>query len=482
MAIKVEKLTKLMLGQQGENNAVTIETDVSDWQTAHPGADIYVMHRRPGEYIPYRVVNTTIDGSLLKWPVGSTDTAKFGTGYAEFRAVKDGVLVKSALVTTVIDKSIQPEQEPDPATKLWIDRLEGTAAQAEQAAGNATSAVAQLEPRFANLEASSENLHNRLYSITEEVESAPKRESMEYTAFMDVGYYGGVIGAEADTHYNIFSFPCIAGDTYHIVVNNTYTIDKFVAQPAVGVKYNARLTTVSKTDAPKGYDFVPDYTGWVALRCQLSTTSVSVEHIYTNTVFTAIDLVARQSGGSSVLLAENEGFTESRDFEINNDGSGMNIIVYCDAYYSGEAPHVYAVYPKYGSTMAYPITGKRQEWRLPPMQDTDSIMLRMDIPAGTTIYINRLGYRYDNAVRHGAIQYHSHFGVHAPSQTVNAAINAAKLGFNSFIVVPQHTADGVLVCCHDPEFKGVTIADKTLLELKAIDYNGDVIATVDEIF
>lgn len=91
-----------------------------------------MVHRRPSERIPYRVQGTQVVDGILKWVVSDVDTAKYGTGYAEFRAAQDGALVKSKLVVTNIDKAIEGElgPVPDSATQIWINRLEATAARA----------------------------------------------------------------------------------------------------------------------------------------------------------------------------------------------------------------------------------------------------------------------------------------------------------------------------------------------------------------
>lgn len=207
-------------------------------------------------------------------------------------------------------------------------------------------------------------------------------------------------------------------------------------------------------------------------------------------IYHFVDKQEQEIDKISDILLKNETLTETTRFTIKNALPETNVIISCKATFTGNPMQVYAVYPN-GNTLKYPVHGEHtQEWRIPPMdENTGSITLVAEIPSGSSTHVESLRYRFDNAVRQGAILYHSHFGIQAPAQTVKAALNAAKAGFRSLIMVPKETAsfdadgDVILVANHDDTKAGITLKTATIEQIKTINMGGgEKMATIEELF
>ena len=131
MAFDVCKLSRLMLGRQGENAATVIEIDVSEWMAQWPYADYQVLHQRDDEDVPYEV-EAVLNGSVLEWTVTDTDTAIPGKGYAEIRALEGDLIKKSRRIETYVEEALGSAtgEAPSPldnwAAKLRIAILSAT--------------------------------------------------------------------------------------------------------------------------------------------------------------------------------------------------------------------------------------------------------------------------------------------------------------------------------------------------------------------
>lgn len=105
MAFDVCKLSRLLLGRQGENAATVISIDVSDWLGRWPDATIQLLHLRHDEQTPYDV-HAQLTGEYLEWTVSDADTAIPGKGMAEIRAIEGDVLKKSRLIETIVEPAM----------------------------------------------------------------------------------------------------------------------------------------------------------------------------------------------------------------------------------------------------------------------------------------------------------------------------------------------------------------------------------------
>lgn len=105
MKYDVTKGGYILLGRCGENLARTVEIDVSEYLKEYPGAVVTLLHRRHGESGIYPVAAQLRDGCLV-WQPTSADTAIVGDGEAEVRVTVNGVLAKSKILSTMVDKSL----------------------------------------------------------------------------------------------------------------------------------------------------------------------------------------------------------------------------------------------------------------------------------------------------------------------------------------------------------------------------------------
>lgn len=123
MKYDVTKGGYILLGRCGENLARTVEIDVSEYLVEYPGAVVTLLHRRHGESGIYPVAAELRDGCLV-WQPTSADTAIVGDGEAEVRVTVNGVLAKSKILSTMVDKSLtgQETDAPEPGMD-WVDKI-----------------------------------------------------------------------------------------------------------------------------------------------------------------------------------------------------------------------------------------------------------------------------------------------------------------------------------------------------------------------
>lgn len=148
MKYDVTKGGYILLGRCGENLARTVEIDVSEYLVEYPGAVVTLLHRRHGESGIYPVAAELRDGCLI-WQPTSADTAIAGSGEAEVRVTVNGVLAKSKILSTMVDKSLtgQETDAPEPGMD-WVDKITAAIGSVQNMKAEAES-VAYDEPATA---------------------------------------------------------------------------------------------------------------------------------------------------------------------------------------------------------------------------------------------------------------------------------------------------------------------------------------------
>ena len=148
----------ILLGRCGENLARTVEIDVSEYLAEYPGAVVTLLHRRHGESGIYPVAAELRDGCLV-WQPTSGDTAIVGDGEAEVRVTVDGVLAKSKILSTVVDKSLtgQETDAPEPGMD-WVDKITTAIGSVQNMKAEAES-VAYGEPATAEYDGKTGTMH-----------------------------------------------------------------------------------------------------------------------------------------------------------------------------------------------------------------------------------------------------------------------------------------------------------------------------------
>lgn len=158
MKYDVTKGGYILLGRCGENLARTVEIDVSEYLVEYPGAVVTLLHRRHGESGIYPVAAELRDGCLV-WQPTSADTAIVGDGEAEVRVTVDGVLAKSKILSTMVDKSLTGQETDVPeASKGWVDAVISAVGNVQNMKAEAES-VAYGEPATAEYDGKTGTMH-----------------------------------------------------------------------------------------------------------------------------------------------------------------------------------------------------------------------------------------------------------------------------------------------------------------------------------
>lgn len=158
MKYDVTKGGYILLGRCGENLARTVEIDVSEYLMEYPGAVVTLLHRRHGESGIYPVAVELRDGCLV-WQPTSADTAIVGDGEAEVRVTVNGVLAKSKILSTMVDKSLtgQETDAPEPGMD-WVDKITTAIGNVQNMKAEAES-VAYGEPASAEYDGKTGTMH-----------------------------------------------------------------------------------------------------------------------------------------------------------------------------------------------------------------------------------------------------------------------------------------------------------------------------------
>lgn len=158
MKYDVTKGGYILLGRCGENLARTVEIDVSEYLKEFPGAVVTLLHRRHGESGIYPVAVELRDGCLV-WQPTSADTAIAGSGEAEVRVTVDGVLAKSKILSTMVDKSLTGQETDVPeASKGWVDAVINAVGNVQNMKADAES-VAYGTPATAEYDGKTGTMH-----------------------------------------------------------------------------------------------------------------------------------------------------------------------------------------------------------------------------------------------------------------------------------------------------------------------------------
>lgn len=119
---------------------------------------VTLLHRRHGESSIYPVAVELRDGCLV-WQPTSADTAIVGSGEAEVRVTVNGVLAKSKMLSTMVDKSLtgQETEAPQPGMD-WVDKITTAIGSVQNMKAEAES-VAYGDPATAEYDGKTGTMH-----------------------------------------------------------------------------------------------------------------------------------------------------------------------------------------------------------------------------------------------------------------------------------------------------------------------------------
>lgn len=123
ITVRADPTRAIKLGRQGENLAVQVLFDLSNFAKNYPGgtATLLVRRRRDTEAYP---VTLQIDGATACWPVSNIDTDQQGLGNCELQWRVGETLAKSVLYVTWVDTALEAgESPPDAPSKRWFDSI-----------------------------------------------------------------------------------------------------------------------------------------------------------------------------------------------------------------------------------------------------------------------------------------------------------------------------------------------------------------------
>ena len=147
----------IQLGRRGENLAVQVRFDFSEWVSVYGGGGSpALLVLRNGDTAPYPVTFSVAESTLL-WDVSSTDTDVSGAGLCELQYILGNTIVKSQrFVFNVLPSLDEAGDAPEPLENL-LEQITILAAQAVQAAQNAQSAAESASSSAESAENSAES-------------------------------------------------------------------------------------------------------------------------------------------------------------------------------------------------------------------------------------------------------------------------------------------------------------------------------------
>lgn len=134
----------LQLGHQGEQGAVCIVFDLSEYRKTYGEGTPQLLVRRPTESAPY-LAALAVEGDAASWTVSAADSAIDGFGACELQWAVENTLVKSEVFETYVTPSLAvPSAEPPAAAADWVNAVV-SAAQSVLAAAEAQKVVVKTE-------------------------------------------------------------------------------------------------------------------------------------------------------------------------------------------------------------------------------------------------------------------------------------------------------------------------------------------------
>ena len=127
--VYAQKNKKIILGRQGEDNAVRVVWPgiVSDWSSLYGDGSFQLSVRRFGDENAYPVV-VEVNGDDIRFTVTSAETAIAGNGKCELTYIANGTIAKSATWETVVLNSLTghaPSEPPEEPAKSWFTAIQG---------------------------------------------------------------------------------------------------------------------------------------------------------------------------------------------------------------------------------------------------------------------------------------------------------------------------------------------------------------------
>lgn len=138
-ALKINDVTQLYLGVQGENGSRTIRISVAEWLVGHPNGSFSIWMKKPGdEEAGPTGASFDAQKKILQWSPSGAETSVAGEGTAEIRMTEGTVIKKTKTVRIGISEAVTGGGET--LGSDWqsyideVDRIKSLAQAAENAA------------------------------------------------------------------------------------------------------------------------------------------------------------------------------------------------------------------------------------------------------------------------------------------------------------------------------------------------------------
>lgn len=126
----------LFEGVQGENEARSIQFDITPWVEELGDGAVTATAKRSQDSQPYPVT-VTKNGTVVTWKPTSTDTAYPGSGSFQLEYTVNSVLAKTCIWSTMVVPSLDPAGDPPDPYDNWLADMREVAADALQSEQNA---------------------------------------------------------------------------------------------------------------------------------------------------------------------------------------------------------------------------------------------------------------------------------------------------------------------------------------------------------
>lgn len=143
---------EIHLGRVGENMAVCVVLDVTDWRQTYGDGSVQLLHKRNGDQYPYPCA-IEVDGGRVCWPVTAADVAVAGKGWAELQYLVGEVCVKSETFATRVERALgNAGPTPPEPHEGWVRKVLQAGSVAETSAEEAVAAAESASKNASSVE------------------------------------------------------------------------------------------------------------------------------------------------------------------------------------------------------------------------------------------------------------------------------------------------------------------------------------------
>ena len=231
----------LFEGVQGENEARSIQFDITPWVDELGDGAVTATAKRSQDSQPYPVT-VTKDGTTVTWKPTSTDTAFAGVGSFQLEYTVDSVLAKTCIWSTMVAPSLDPAGDPPDPYDNWLAEMRQIAADAIQAAQDADASADDAQAEVYEAEAWAKGTKNgtTVSSSDAQYQNNSKyfaEESYKNAEAWAVGQRGGVdVPSTDETYHNNAKY--YAGQAQGVVDNTLAALGISVVDGMLCVTYN----------------------------------------------------------------------------------------------------------------------------------------------------------------------------------------------------------------------------------------------------